>query len=107
MSRGPSIRIPSVGQPLAGGDALDFVRRVGAEPKNVDVVFAGTGTASARHGLGRRYVGGIVIGISEVHSSAFEAYLPEVAATNGVDPTVYIQMCTKNNYTGTVRVRVL
>lgn len=106
MARGPSFKIPSVAGAIKGADAVDFVRRVGAEPRDVDVTFAAATTAIARHGLGRRYVGGSVIGVSAAHASNIAPATPESAAANGYDPNTHIVVTAMTAYTGTVRVRV-
>lgn len=107
VSRGPTIRIPSVSKGVLGGDLADFARRVGAEPVDVDVTFAAAIAAVARHGLKRRYVGGIVIGVSAPHASNIAAATPESAVANGYDPTVYVLVTANTAFTGTVRVRML
>lgn len=107
MSRGPSLRIPSVGGPIAGADAVDFARRVGAEPKDVDVVFVAQTVATVRHGLGRRYAGGIVIGVTVAHGSNIAALSPATASAAGYDPATHVAVNAGTPYTGTVTVRVL
>ena len=69
MARGPNIRVPNVAGGVRGGDVVGFARRVGADPVDVDVEFTADTSAIKRHGLRRRYVGGIVIGVSEPHAS--------------------------------------
>lgn len=107
MARGPTVRIPSVGAGVKGGDIADFARRVGADPVDVDVTFAGTSAAIARHGMSRRYVGGIVIGTSAAHASNIAVATPEAASTAGFDPSIYVYVLANGAYTGTVRVRML
>ena len=107
MPRGPSLRIPGVSRPIDGGDMLDFVRRVGADPIDVDVSFAGVTASTAPHLLGRRYIGGIIIGVSAAHASDISVSTPEAAQTAGVDVTKFVRVLTSTAFTGTVRVRML
>lgn len=107
MARGPTIRIPSVSRGVIGGDMLDFARRVGAESVDLDLTFAAAVVAVARHGLRRRYSGGVVIGVSAAHASNIAVATPEAAETAGYDPSVYVLVLANGAYTGTVRVWVL
>ena len=107
MARGPTVRIPSLAGPIKGGDITDFARRTGAEPVYVDVTFAAATSAIARHGLKRRYIGGVVIGVSAAHASNIACGTPESATANGYDPTIYVLVTANGAYTGTVRVWML
>jgi hypothetical protein len=106
MARGPSIRIPSVAAGVKGADIADFARRVGAEPVYIDVTFSASTGVFARHGLRRRYVGGIVVGTSAAHASNIAVWLPESTEALGYDPAVYFAVNTNTAYTGTVKVWV-
>lgn len=103
MARGPSLKIPSVAGTVKGADAVDFVRRVGAEPRYVDVTFAATNIETVRHGLGRRMRGAKVVGITQPHDSMISAYLND---PNGADPAVWLTVGTNTAYTGTVTLEV-
>ena len=107
MARGPTIRIPSVSGAIKGGDLTDFARRVGAESVDVDVTFAAATAAVARHGLGRRYSGGVIVGVSAAHASNIAVATPESATANGYDPNVYVLVTANTAFTGTVRVWML
>ena len=82
MARGPNIRVPNVAGGVRGGDVVDFARRVGADPVDVDVTFAAATAAIARHGLKRRYVGGTVIGVSAAHASNIAVSTPDACVAN-------------------------
>jgi hypothetical protein len=103
MSRGPSLRIPSVAGAVKGADAADFARRVGTEPRYVDVTFTADTSAAARHGLGRRYIGGLVIGVSTGHASLIAVGTPESIVQ---DASEFFLVRAQTAYTGTVRVWV-
>lgn len=110
MARGPYVRIPNVGGAVSGADIANFSREVGAEPVDVDVVFDGAASAAvALHGGGRRYVGGIVIGVSFAHADNVAVVTPEQSDANGYDPALYVYV-TANSApaaNSTVRVRML
>lgn len=106
MSRGTTLRIPSVSGPIKGGDAVDFNRVIGKEPNDVDVVFAAASTAASRHGMGKRYVGGHVICANIGHSDALVVASPSAAEALGYDPAVYVVVLANASYSGTVTVRV-
>jgi len=107
VARGPNVRIPSLAGEVKGGDMVDFVRRTGAEPVYVDVTFTAATAAIARHGLKRRYIGGVVIGVSAAHASNIACGTPESATANGYDPAIYVLLTSNTAYTGTVRVWML
>lgn len=107
MARGPSLRIPSVAGAVTGAQVTSFARRVGAEPVDVDVTFAAVSTAAARHGMGRRYVGGNVICADDGHSSALVVASPSAAEALGYDPAVWVVVFAKSNFTGVVTVRMV
>lgn len=107
MARGPTIRIPSVAGSVMGGDMVDFARRTGAESVDVDVTFTAAVAAVARHGLGRRYAGGIVTGVSAAHASNIAVATPEAASSAGYDPNVYVLVLANTAFTGTVKVWML
>jgi hypothetical protein len=107
MARGPLLRIPSVAAPIKGSDAVDVARLLGAEAVDVDVVFSAASDAIARHGLGRKYLGAVVIGITAGHTSGFiAAATPETTRSNGYDPDTFILVKASAAYTGTVRLWV-
>jgi len=105
--RSAPLRTPTIAGALRGEDVVDFARKAGADPVDVDVVLAAATTGFARHGLGRRYVGGIVIGTTVAHASNIAVATPAVAATAGYDPAIYVYVLANGAYTGTVRVRML
>ena len=107
MARGPNIRIPNVAGGINGGDMVDFARRVGAESVDVDVTFTAATAAIARHGLRRRYSGGVIVGVSAAHASNIAVKTPEACAADGYDPAVYVLVTSNTAYTGTVRVWML
>jgi hypothetical protein len=107
MARGPTIRIPSVSGAVRGGDLADFARRVGAESVDVDVAFDADIAAIARHGLGKRYSGGVIIGVSAAHDSNISVATPEAADDAGYDPSVYVLVLANTAFTGTVKVWML
>jgi hypothetical protein len=106
VERPTAPRIGNVAAPVSGADIAETMRRVSAPPVYVDVVFAGTVTAYARHGLGRPYVGGTVIGATQSHTSAIVVVLPSVASATH-DITKYVLVDAGAAYTGTVRLQVL
>lgn len=110
MPRGPTLRIPNVSAPLTGADASDFAREVRENPlvsgRLVDIEFATSSLEAARHGLGRRYRGAIVVGASTGHDEDLTVITPQAAASAGYDPATYVVVSTQANYTGTVRLWV-
>ena len=106
-ARNPSIRISNVGGNVRGSDLVDFARQAGEQPVYVAVVFSSATTATARHGLGRRYVGGMVISATAAHASNIVVATPEVAEAAGIDPAVYVYLLASTSYTGTVTVRMV
>lgn len=112
MARGPTLRIPNVAAALKGDDAIDFARDVRENPlisgRLVDVAFSADNLATARHGLGRRLRGGLVVGASTGHTDDLTVITPEAADAAGAayDPDTLVTVSTQSNYTGTIRVWV-
>lgn len=111
MARGPTIRIPSIAGGVKGGDLADFARRVGKESVEVTVTFSAATAAVARHGMGRRYLGGVIIWQSAQHTQSISVVDPAVAEASGYDTSKYILVQAGSSggatFTGNVRVWVL
>ena len=108
--RNATSRIPSLAGAVKGADIVDLARRVGQDPVDIQITMTATPYGVARHGLGRRYVGGIVIGASVYHLSNMTVIMPDYAdaylLTLGFTPATHVYVDTGTNYTGVVTVRV-
>lgn len=109
-TRNATARIASVAGNVTGADVAELVRRVGQEPVDVSITMSATAYGIARHGLGRRYVGGIIIGASVYHLSNITVIAPDYAdtylATLGFSSRTHVYVDTGTNYTGVVVVRM-
>lgn len=110
MSRGPTLRIPAVGQAIKGADAVDFARDLRqfsmASGRLVTATFAAATTVSVRHGLKRRYVGAFIVGQSAQHTQSISAVDPVTWEASGNDASVYLGVQAGSSggatHTGTV-----
>lgn len=106
--RQPIIRIPSVGAPQTGADQVSFARDAAQNPlaggRLVDATFAATNFGLARHGLGRRMRGAIVVGATAAHGSEFVAIVDDPVASFPQEE--WLTLSSSTAYTGTVRVWV-
>ena len=110
MAREPTVRVPSVAAPVSGGDLTAFARFVSTlsilRGAFVTFTFAAGTTVVARHGLGRRYVGGFIATQTAQHTQSISVIDPATLEASGYDPTIFAGVGAGGSggatYTGTV-----